>query len=195
MIQRILSKIANLVGRGIIKLVNDAGGIQKVQITGLESELLDNLDRLQEYGLTSNPPVDSECIFIALNGQRNRSVIIGTEDKRYRLKGLENGEVALYDDLGTKIHLKRDNQIQIKATTKVQIDSPAVQITHTDGQGSDCLLQVDGNIVATGNISANGDITDKDETNNTTMSNMRTIFNAHTHGETGGTTNAPNSQM
>lgn len=57
-------------------------------------------------------------------------------DRRYRLKGLESGEVAIYTDEGDKVHLKRGKVIDIetgtlniKAAVAVNFDTP--QITQT----------------------------------------------------------------
>ena len=46
-------------------------------------------------------------------GNRTSGIVVCVEDKRYRLKGLESGEVALYTDEGDSLVLKRDNTIEI----------------------------------------------------------------------------------
>jgi phage gp45-like len=35
-------------------------------------------------------------------------IVLVVGDRRYRLKNLQDGEVAIYDDLGQKVHLTRD---------------------------------------------------------------------------------------
>ena len=44
-----------MVGRGIIHLVNDAAKEQEVQISLLDGEVKDGVERYQEYGFTSIP--------------------------------------------------------------------------------------------------------------------------------------------
>lgn len=101
-------RVLLMIGRGIIRLVDDAQGIQHMQIRGLADEVLGRVDRLQEYGFTSVPKPGAEVLFAAVGGDRSHSVVIGVEDRRYRLTGLQGGEVALYDDQGQVVHLRRD---------------------------------------------------------------------------------------
>ena len=72
------------------------------------SEVMDLRERLQEYGFTSVPQVGAESVFVALGGSRSNTVVVAVEDRRYRLKGLSGGEVALYDDQDQVVHIKRN---------------------------------------------------------------------------------------
>lgn len=182
MINEIKNQIFNMVGRAIIKLIDDSAGIQKVQISGRESELLDQIDRVQEYGFTSKPKDGAECVLVALNGERDQALIIATEDKRYRIKDLGDGEVVIYDYQGQKIHFKKDNSILVDTSGKVTVDAPLVEMT--------------GKLIVDGDIFAKGDVRDKAETNTVDMAEMRTIYNTHTHpGDSGGTTGTATQQM
>lgn len=132
-------RIRLMVGRAIIRLVNDAARVQEAQVTLLEDETRDGVERFQEYGFTSVPLPGAEAIMVSVSGNRDHGVIIAVEDRRYRLTGIEGGEVALYTDEGDKIHLKRGNAIDIEtdtltinATTKVQINTPLLQVTGGD---------------------------------------------------------------
>lgn len=58
-----------------------------------------------------------------LGGNRAQGLAVKVDDRRYRLKGLACGEVALYTDEGDKIHLERGNLIVIY--------SPHVEIGET----------------------------------------------------------------
>lgn len=188
-------KVMMMVANGIIEVVTSSGSPQqKAKLSLFAGELRENFDLFQDYGFTSRPLDGAEAVAVCVGGSRDNGLVIATEDSRYRV-ALENGEVCIYTDEGDKVHFKRGNIIQVDCDTKVQVNTPAVQITHPDGSGSDVLLQVDGNLIVHGNISATGNITDQDNTNNTNMLNMRQIFNAHTHSETGSTTNPPQTQM
>jgi phage baseplate assembly protein V len=132
-------RIRLMVGRAIIRLVNDAARVQEAQVTLLEDETRDGVERFQEYGFTSVPLPGAEAIMVSVSGNRDHGVIIAVEDRRYRLTGIEGGEVALYTDEGDKIHLKRGNAIDIdtdtltiNATTKVQVNTPLLQVTGGD---------------------------------------------------------------
>ncbi|MEQ8605191.1 MAG: phage baseplate assembly protein V [Marivibrio sp.] len=101
-------RIALLFGRGVITMVDDQGGIQRVQIQALAGETLDRVERFQEYGLTSRPLSGAMAVFASIAGVRSHSIVLGVEDRRYRLKGMTGGEVALYDDQGQVVYLTRD---------------------------------------------------------------------------------------
>ena len=51
-------------------------------------------------------------------------LVVGVEDRRYRLVGLAGGEVAIYDDLGQKVRLKRNG---------IHAHSPLNILLRTDG--------------------------------------------------------------
>lgn len=142
-------RVRLMIGRGIITLVNDATKEQSVQISLLEGEVHDHVERYQEYGFSSVPQAGAEVITVSVGGNRGHSVVIATGDRRYRMKNLGAGEVALYDDLGQSVHLKRDG---ITLTSpKVIISAATTQISGT--------LTVNGDFTSGGNISSGGNIT------------------------------------
>lgn len=131
-------RIRLMIGRCVVRLVNDASAMQELQITGLGSEVLDALEHFQAYGLTSVPHAGAEGLVLNLAGSRALAVVINVDDRRYRLTGLQPGEVALYDDLGQTIELRR-NGIYINAahgdvhvTGDVIADGISLK-THTHG--------------------------------------------------------------
>lgn len=116
-------RIKQIASRAVIKLVNDGLKLQELQIVGLSGETLDGVERFQEYGFTSHPKEGAEAISLSIGGNRSHTVIVAVDDRRYRLKGLDSGEVALYDDLGQKIVLKRD---------RIEVVSPKVVVISDD---------------------------------------------------------------
>lgn len=180
MLRNLARRVRQVVSRGVVSLVNDALTMQGLQVQVLEGEARDNLERFQEYGFTSVPHAGAECVVVYAGGGRSHGLVIAVEDRRYRLTGLADGEVALYDDLGSKVVLKRGNVIEVTAATRIDLLTP---LTHLSGD-----LKVDGDIVADGDIS---DHTDQ------SMLGMRDIYNTHTHPENdaGGPTSAPIEEM
>ena len=189
----LIRRIRLALGRGIVRLVNDADGIQKMQVGIMANETRSKVERFQEYGFTSVPLAGAEAAIISMGGNRDHSVIVAVDDRRYRLKSLEDGEVAIYTDEGDKIHLKRDNNIEIvtgtltvnatdeiimNAGTRIDLNAPDVDISDDLGAG--------------GSITATGDVED----HSGTMQEIRDIYNGHTHpGDSGGTTGTPNQDM
>lgn len=106
----------------------DSSKMQQLKLRIRKGEVRDAIERLQEYGLTSVPFAGAEAVCLFVGGDRDHPLVIAVDDRRYRLKGLAGGEVALYDDLGQVIHLKRD-KIHIKTETKVVVDSPNIELT------------------------------------------------------------------
>ncbi|WP_143188236.1 phage baseplate assembly protein V, partial [Citrobacter freundii] len=77
-----------LVDRAVVRIVTDSLGRQNLQIQSLADSTNDDVERFQNYGLTSVPPVGSEALILAVGGRREGLVAIAVEDKRCRPKGL-----------------------------------------------------------------------------------------------------------
>jgi len=129
-------RVMLMVGRCVLSAVNDSNGMQEVKIDLLADETLDEVERFQNYGFTSNPLSGAEGVTVFVSGDRSHGIVIAMDDRRYRLKGLEDGEVALYTDEGDKIHFKRGNKIDIEtkeltinAQTKTIVNAPAVELS------------------------------------------------------------------
>lgn len=137
-------RVMLMVGRGIVRVINDALRWQECQVSLLAGEVRDGVERAQNYGFTAHPHPGAEAIVIFLGGNRDHGVIIAADDRRYRLKGLAAGEVALYDDLGKTIVLKRNGDVHVTASRLL-----------LDGD-----LQVNGNVEVDGTIHATGTIVD-----------------------------------
>lgn len=173
------------VGRGTIKLVYDQFKMQMAQVSLFAGEIRDKVERMQQYGFTSVPLPGAEATVVSISGNRDHTIIIATDDRRYRIKNLKGGEVAIYTDEGDSVILKRNRNMElntqnltINASTVVTVNSP--------------------NLNVTGNISAGGFIKDLSTGAGVTMQAMRATFNSHTHPEnnaTNGNTNIPNQQM
>ena len=163
-------RIYLMLGRAVLNAVADDASRQYAQITALANETKDNVERIQEYGFTSNPHPGAQVVFINFAGNRDHPAIIAVDDPRYRKNNLATGEVALYTDEGDFIHFKRGKIIEIKAATKLRIDTPLLEVT--------------------------GEIKDRADTDGKTMEEIRNIYNAHTHtGDSGGSTSTPGTQM
>lgn len=169
---RLLAPLARRIrltaARSVVSLINDALKLQGVQVKLLADEVRDQVERFQNYGLTSVPHAGAEGIYLSLNGSRDHGVVICVDDRRYRLTGLADGEVALYDDIGQRVHLKRNG---------IAIDSPQNIILRTDG-----VLRLDGDHVEIhGRTSVQTDIHGK---------GSRETWTGGTHWHTDGYTDA-----
>jgi phage baseplate assembly protein V len=126
-------RVMLMVGKCVVKAVKDASKVQSMQIEILSDEIRDDAERYQNYGFTSVPHVGAQGIAVFPGGNRDQPVIIAIEDRRYRLKNLANGEVAMYTDEGDSIIFRRGNKLEIK-TSSLQIETPKLSIKNAGGQ-------------------------------------------------------------
>lgn len=163
-------RVLLMVARGVLDLVDEQNGKLLAQVQLLDKQVRARLEVLQHYGFASRPLAGAEVAVMFVGGNRHHGLIVASDDKRYRLRGMANGEVALYTDQGDVVHLKRGGEIQVKAKTKVRIESPRLECT--------------------------GEIIDRIDSGGRSMSAMRAVYNGHTHpGDSGGQTGGPAADM
>ena len=126
-----MRRLQTMIMRGVVRLVNSALEMQVVQGQGLGGLTLEGVEHFEAYGFTSKPHAGAECIYLSVGGRVGSSVVICVADRRFRLSGLVEGEVALFDDLGQKIVLHRD-RIEVTAP-KVVVMSDDVSLGGTGG--------------------------------------------------------------
>lgn len=116
MIRPLKQRIMMTIARGILESVKDDGGIQLVKVSLLKDEVRDNIERVQNFGFTSNPPKDSEVVAVFVGGNREHGFVIACDSRSKRIKGLDPGESAQYtDDLetGSVIKLKKGGKMKL----------------------------------------------------------------------------------
>lgn len=130
-IQRVTAPLTRrvrlMVARGVVSLVNDALKVQGLQVQLLPGEVRD-MERFQNYGFTSHPHPGAEACAAFVGGNRDHGIVLAVDDRRYRLKGLAQGEVAIYtdeDQSGHRIHLKRGNEIHLIAGASSIVIKPS----------------------------------------------------------------------
>lgn len=160
------SVTATRICKGIIKNTDDSKLLQTVKVDmyaiGDEIESLEDVVRISEYGFSSRPPEgDIDAVILSLSKDRRNSVVIGTEDRKSRKKGLAKGEVAIYDHKGQSLHLKEGHTIEINATQSVKIMAGTVSINVQNGTVSiegAMNTKISGNLIVDGLISSSQDI-------------------------------------
>lgn len=127
--QPLRRRVALMIGRAVLQAVNDGSKCQTVQITALKGEVLDGVEHVFDYGLTSNPLPGAEVVIVSVGGNRDHAVAIKIGDRRYRPTNLAPGEVALHDDQGQVIKLARSGiEITTVQAAGVTITAPKVVI-------------------------------------------------------------------
>jgi len=192
-------KIMSVVARGVVKLIHNEFGMQKLQSTGLKGETMDDLEFFENYGFTCFPFEDSESLIVFPQANREHGIVIAVADRRYRLKDLEQGEVALYTDEGDSIKLCRGNRIEITTdlavfSNDVTIDGDLIVKGTTLQKGTVTLQNADleqtgispeirstGSVLVKSLIQCEGDIQGLTSSTALGLIAIRNAYNSHNH--------------
>lgn len=181
--------------RGKVARVQAGGGVQKIQVEGLDGETVQDLEHAENFGFTSNPPAGSDCVVVPLGGKTSHGIIVTTTNGAYRITGLSDGETAVYNADGAKMVLKKGRVIEIDCD-KLNIKAPnGVNITSEKVECSAVLTaqgQINGNggmavqggngTTFTGNVNMVGDL----HTTGALTNNGKDVGSTHRHTETNG---------
>jgi phage gp45-like len=160
---------ASGMSRSVVEEVDDTKFWQEGVHSIFAGEQQGTVEHVHPYGFTSVPqkPTGSgllrqaaEAIFSYLGGGRSHGIAIATGDRRYRLYKLANGEVALHDDQGHQVHIKRDG-VYVSAPNSKKIVGQIMDddtLPQDSGNGS----QKNGQIQQAGRPSSNNFQLDKD---------------------------------
>jgi phage baseplate assembly protein V len=149
--------------RGRLIAVSAEGKMQRLKISLRAGEMKENIEHFEPYGFTSHPLAGSDVVVGFVGADRSHGIALVVGDRRYRLRNLKGGEVAIHDDQGQSVHLTREGIVikgaglpmLITDTPKVRMETPLVEVT--------------------------GDIIDHCDTQPHTVAQMRGIYNTHTH--------------
>ena len=135
--------------RGKIARVSSGGGVQKIQVAGLDGETVQDLEHAENFGFTSHPPAGSDCVVVPLGGKTSHGIIVTTTNGAYRITNLAEGETAVYNAAGAKIVLKQGRVIDIDCET-LNIKAPGG--VNIEAPNVDCSAE----ITAAAQINGNG---------------------------------------
>ena len=143
-------RVRLMVSRAVLSAISDGNGLQIAQVKLLEGEVRDAVERMQNYGFTGVPLAGAEGVMVCVSGNRDHGIVIAMDDRRYRIKALQSGEVAVYTHLDKQAHkhriiFKNDGSIEalaknitVKATETARIEGDVVKIHATSLFQFDC---------------------------------------------------------
>ena len=144
-----MTMLTRMIARGTVALASAGNMLQTLQMRLTAGEVKDDLEHFEPYGYTSHPQPGAEGLALFLGGDRSHGVVVCVADRRFRLKELKPGEVALYTDEGDTFVFKRGRIVEletmtlkVKAGTAVEFDTPLIKTTGR--------IESDGDQVAAG---------------------------------------------
>ena len=146
----IINRLLVMIGRAAIKAVDDSSGLQQATISILDGETRRNINRVQNFGFTSHPLEGAESVVVSVGGVRGNELVIACDDSRYRLTGLQGGDVAVYDANGNNIILSSGG-VTVNAS-KVTVNCDDINL---GGDGGEQVARI-GDMVAVGAGSSAG---------------------------------------
>lgn len=125
-------KIASMIVCALIESVDDSKDIQLVKVSLGKDEVQDGVERVQPFGLTSNPPDKSEAVVVYAGGNRKHGIVVTCDSGKYRIKGLPKGAVAVYNSNGDMIKLTKDRMDLIAKSVHVQANKVSLGNSTTE---------------------------------------------------------------
>jgi phage baseplate assembly protein V len=113
------TRIANMIARAVVQLVDDEAKLQMLQLGVLADETRDQVERVQNYGFTCVPLRGAEAVVLFVDGRRDHGLVVAVDDRRHRMAGLQPGEVAVYNHVGASVVLKADGSVEVTGTSIV----------------------------------------------------------------------------
>jgi phage gp45-like len=113
-------KVEGMVGKAVLQAVNDAPDLQVVKLS-LFSETHADVERVQNFGFTSRPPVGSQAVVLFVGGRRDNPVVVACDDGRVRVK-LQEGEAAMYGTSGAIVKCGAGGKVMIGNATVELLD-------------------------------------------------------------------------
>lgn len=166
--------LQNMITRGTLVLASAKGMLNRLQMRLLAGEAKDGMEHMEPYGLATHPLPGAEGVALFPGGDRSHGLVVVVADRRFRLQGLQRGEVALHDDQGMCVHLTREGPV-VKAAGK------PILFTDASKARFECPIE-----------STEG-ITDYVDSGGKSMAQMRATYDGHDHPDPhGGNTGKPN---
>lgn len=109
-IEAMQRQLLGLIGRAVVKSISAATKCQTVDVSLIAGEPKAGVEHLEPYGFTARANSGAEAVVLFPDGDRSHAVVVTVSDRRYRLKGLQTGEVAVYDDQGQSVTLTREDR-------------------------------------------------------------------------------------
>lgn len=134
MIAPIMARIHGMVGRGVVKGVDDDRKLRTLQIAGRKNEVLGGAEHFEPLGFTCVPPIDAEVVYAAVGGNRDHVLALHCVSRPDRPTGKAEGDVTVYRPGGDEVVELTDGRIELRVgSTFLRVESGKVTISTPGG--------------------------------------------------------------
>lgn len=141
LIRPLRNRVYTMITRAIIESVKDGEGIQTIKANLLAGESRDDIERFQNFGFSSNPKANSECVALSIGGNRDHLIIIVADDRQTRIKDLEPGEAAFYNAFNDFLKLTKDSDLEGTINNKLNLTVDKIRLANDTGEVIDILVK------------------------------------------------------
>lgn len=112
-VRPIQSQMIGMIARAVVQRISDTTGTQTVQIGVQHGESIDDAEHYHPYGLSSHPRPGADGVVLFPGGDRSHPIMIVVGDRRYRIRDLQPGEVAIHNDVSVEILLDAGGNVRV----------------------------------------------------------------------------------
>lgn len=149
MVRPLRNRVYTMITRAVLETADDSDGMQVVKLNLLAGETRDKVERFQNFGFTSNPPANSECVALAIGGNRDHLIVVVAGDRASRIKNLETGEAAFHNIAGDHLTFKNTGTLEGEVSKNVELTIAEnmelvlkkIKIENDQGEVIDLLVQ------------------------------------------------------
>lgn len=154
--RKLYQQFKTLIRQGRLAGLDDSKHTQTAQVELFDGEIVNQVERVQNYGFTSNPSAGGVYV-MNIGGKSNQPVIIVVNDDAARVK-LENGnDVAVYHAEGHKILLTQSGEIRAECTRLIVDAAESVEVNTADAIVNADAVMIDApDTYMTGSLTVDG---------------------------------------
>lgn len=113
-------QIRGLIARAVQRSSNDNGGSQTANVEVHRHVERTGVEIISPFGFASRSPAGGEMLVLAVGGDQGDLAGLPTSSPDHRLGGLEEGEAAMHNLKGDRVHVKADGAIDSTSTLRIK---------------------------------------------------------------------------
>lgn len=109
-----------MIALAAVKSTNDKGGSQTASVEVHRHVERTDVEVLGIAGVSTRPAAGGEAVVLAVGGDQGHLVALPLQAPGNRMGGLEEGEVAVHNLKGDRLHVKKDGSIESTSRKRVK---------------------------------------------------------------------------